>query len=385
MQAAAHYQSLKSFGTVTNDGQYPLAGVVVGSDGMLYGTASGGGISNAGTLFSLRPDGSGYRTIYSFPNSNGGESTPLVVEGSDGTLYGTTPSGGSNQWGTVFKLNRDGSGYGLLHTFFGYAGGDGGGPNGLVEGSDGVLYGTTLTGGSNNWGTVFRLNTDGSGYRLLLSFANTNGDGAFPYAGVVDGGDGALYGTTHDGGSTNLGMVFKLNKDGTSYSILHNFSWGSVTNLDGYNPTAPLVEASDGVLYGTTYNGGGLGKGTVFKLNRDGSGYSLLQSFGVINSGLDGLFPWGGLVEGSDGAIYGTTLYGGTDGVGTVFRFTKDGSEFETLYQLHATLNGDGQNPRAGLTKANDGVLYGTTAKGGAMGLGVVFRLLPPRHRKCSK
>ncbi len=350
-----------------------MALLVQGTDRALYGTTAVGGNDNAGTVFGLNPDGSGYRILFTNQALNGGVS---VVQGSDGALYGTTEYAGSYQWGTAFKLNRDGSGYMLLHTFGGP--GDGGGPMALIEAGDGALYGTTLAAGSNGYGAVFRLDKDGSNYRLLHSFGGS-GDGKWPYAGVVEGNDGALYGTTHEGGATNAGTVFRLNKDGSAYSILHNFGLEGDPTLEGKNPTGPVMEGSDGALYGTAYAGGGLDKGTVFTINRDGSGYRGVQSFGgSIFNHLGGAFPWGGLVEGSDGALYGTTLYGGTNATGTVFRLTKDGTETETLYNFGTPQGTDGQNPRAGLTRGNDGVLYGTTQKGGPSGAGVLFRLLPP-------
>src|SRR5712692_2650915 len=155
---AVHYQSLKSFGSVTNDGQLPYAPVIQASDEALYGTTGNGGSNDAGTVFKLNKDGSGYSILHSFSTNrvDGGGAVGLV-EASDGALYGTG-GGGSSDAGTVFKLNKDGSGYGILHSFS-TNGLDGVRPNaGLVEGSDGALYGTTIFGGKNTYGgTVFKL------------------------------------------------------------------------------------------------------------------------------------------------------------------------------------------------------------------------------------
>ena len=208
-----------------------------------------------------------------------------------GRCYGTTSEGGitGQDWpfggGTVFKINTDGSGYTLLYTFLGSDVGDGRSPSsGLVRGRDGVLYGTTHNGGTyqppdilGNRGTVFKLDVDGSGYSVLYNFGSIKGDG-MGAVGLVEGSDGVLYGTTQYGVSetnqavTTYGTVFKLNRDGSGYGVLYHF--GSSVG-DGLQPFAGVVEGSDGVLYGTACYGGVSNNGTVFKLNKDGSGYTV--------------------------------------------------------------------------------------------------------------
>ncbi|MCI0541843.1 MAG: hypothetical protein L0Z50_42140 [Verrucomicrobiales bacterium] len=199
-------------------------------------------------------------------------STPFarLVQGSDGALYGTTLLGGGSLEGTVFKLNRDGSGYAVLHRFAEIAG-DGAAPYGeLIEASDGLLYGTTHFGGNTNQGTVFRLKRDGTDYSVLRSFAGTGGDAANPYAGLIEGSDGVLYGTSHFGGAAHLGTVFKMDKDGIAYAVLHSFT---SAEAEGVEPSGRVVEGSDGALYGTTYFGGAANQGTIFRLDRDGGNY----------------------------------------------------------------------------------------------------------------
>jgi uncharacterized repeat protein (TIGR03803 family) len=233
------------------------------------------------------------------------------VEGSDGKLYGTCWFGGTTDGGTVFKLNRDGSGYAILRSFTGCSY-----PcAGLLEGSDGALYDTTSEGGSWNWGTVFKLNKGGSGYAILRSFQYLNDDGYGPVASVVEGGDGALYGTGQFGGSAGNGTVFKLNKDGGGYTVLYSFLFS-----DGSLPSSAVVEWGDGTLYGTTSGDGSTYDGTVFKLKKDGSGYAVLHSF--TGTGSDGARSYAGLAVGSDGGLYGTTSEGGNWNYGTVFRMT---------------------------------------------------------------
>ena len=340
--AAVQVQFLKSFGSIPDDGARPDATLVEGSDGALYGTTSAGGITGqywsggGGTVFKINTDGSGYTLLYTFLGSDVGDGwSPLsgLVRGRDGVLYGTTYKGGTYQFsdipgnrGTVFKLDVDGSGYSVLYNF-GSIKGDGMGAVGLVEGSDGVLYGTTQLGVSQTNqavltpGTVFKLNRDGSGYSVLYHFGSSGssvGDGLQPFSGVVEGSDGVLYGTANYRGygtsESDKDTVFKLNKDGSGYTVLHRF--GSAPN-DGAGPWNPLVEGSDGALYGMTYYGGESGYGMVYKLNKDGSAYSVLYSFGTNN--VAGNRPAASLLKGSDGAFYGTTRYGGENNKGTVF------------------------------------------------------------------
>jgi uncharacterized repeat protein (TIGR03803 family) len=191
------------------------------------------------------------------------------------------------------------------------------------------------------------MNLDGSNYQILHDFGPLiTGDGLTPVA-IMEGSDGALYGTTQSGGTNLSGTAFRINRDGGQYSILHHFRHSD----DGAQPVAGLVEGSDRALYGTTSSGGANGGGTVFKFNKDGTGFVTLHSF----SHVDGAEPEASLVEGSDGKLYGTTrLWGQTNGgSGTVFRLNKDGIDFSTLYSfasnLPKTLSTNGANPVAAL------------------------------------
>jgi uncharacterized repeat protein (TIGR03803 family) len=323
----------------------------------------------------LNKDGSGYVTLHSFNlQSNDGLSPQAkLIEGSDRALYGTTLEGGTGDQGTVFKLSKDGGGYMVLHHFTSNAGDVWGTPEALLEGSDGGLYGTTSYGGSNAVGSVFKLNKDGTGYMILYSFGNTNN--SLSPSGLIEGRGGWLYGTTSAGGSAGVGTVFKLKKDGTGYSVLRSFAGN---DGDGQYPHGGLVLGSDNALYGTTLSGGRERVGTVFRLNPDGSGYGVLRSFS--KSGGDGFNPNAALVEGSDGALYGATEYGGTtdaaniDGAGIVFKLNKDGSGYTVLHRFSYS-GGDGGHPAAGLIKGSDGALYGTTLQGGDLNRGTVFKL----------
>lgn len=365
-------QVIKSFGTP--GASYPEAGLLQGSDGGLYGTSSFGGATGNGTVFRLGTNGSEFVLLYSFKGADGDGSAPFggLIQGADGALYGTTQSGGTTRNGTVFKLNTNGSGYQVLYSFTGIGGGDGALPyTGVVQGKDGALYGTCAVGGINDGGTVFKVNTNGSDYTVLLSFTGVGTNGGDPEAALIQGSDGALYGTTLSGGPSGGGTVFRLNTDGSGYQMLYGFT-GDGTNGDGLYPQAALIQGADGALYGTTSDGGAYGFGTVFTLSANGSGYSILYSF---TNGSDGARPLSALVQGADGTLYGTTLDGGAFGFGgTVFKLGTDGSGFTVLHNFNLGRS-EGARPFAGLILGNNSALYGTTHDGGTNDYGTVFTL----------
>ena len=344
------FEVLQGFDT---PGTIPFGPVTEASDGVLYGTTTKGGANDYGIIFKVNRDGSGFSKLHDFETGDmfGGSAYAGLVEGTDGALYGTTTSFG------VFKINKDGTGFFQVHEF--YDGGDGRTCYaGVVEGADGALYGTTYRGGAHNEGVVYKVNKDGTGFLKLHDFNSTDvANGSNPAATLVEASDGALYGTTYSGGTYSAGTVFKISKDGTGFQKLHDFKENDPTN--GFKPWTGLIEGSDGALYGTTLDDI---LGTVFRLNKDGTGFRLLRRF----SNDDGQQPRGVLVEGSDGALYGTTRYGGPHNHGNVFKLNKDGTGFQVLADF-----GDevltGREPWAGLFEASDGVLYGTASRGGAI------------------
>ena len=316
----------------------------------------------------------------------------------DGNLYGTTASGGFYGFGTVFGVTTAGA-FSNLYSFGqnlqtnGNAL-DGSGPTcALVQDANGSLYGTTYEGGANDIGTVFKLTTNGN-LTSLYSFGttqDTNGnflDGENPSAGLTLGPDGSpfLFGTAYGGGSQDAGTMFRVTASGSLVS-LHSF--GSIQDsygdyLDGANPSASLVVGSDGNLYGTTSYGGTNDYGNVFRITTNGS-ITILYSFGAIidktGNPADGSSPLAPLIEGADRNFYGTTYSGGTNGngFGTVFRITTNGN-LTTLYSFGAIqdTNGqalDGANPQGGLVQSGDGELYGTTSAGGKNNSGTVFQI----------
>jgi uncharacterized repeat protein (TIGR03803 family) len=351
------------------DGANPYAELVQATNGDLYGTTQGGGTNlGYGTVFKITPGGT-LTTLYSFCSqtncTDGARPYAGLVQAANGNFYGTTYSGGTNGGGTVFKITQGGT----LTTLYSFCSQtnctDGDGPYaGLVQAANGDLYGTTNGGGTSGLGTVFKI-TPGGTLTTLYSFCSQSGctDGAVPDAGLVQAANGNFYGTTYYGGTNKRGTVFKITPGGTLTTL---YSFCSQTNCtDGADPTAGLVQATNGDLYGTAQEGGANGYGTVFKITPTGT-LTTLHRF----NGTDGATPYAGLVQAADGDFYGTTGGSGINNDGTVFRITPGGT-LTTLYSFFT----DGQYPYAGLVQDTNGDFYGTTLKGGANDGGTVFRL----------
>lgn len=353
--AGTTYRELYAFKS-GDDGGFPYAGLT-SLGGELYGTTYGGGGGNDwGTVFKLDTSGR-ERVLYRFKAGNDGAHPYARLTVLDGDLYGTTYQGGTKGSGTVFKVGTDGD----EHVVYSFKGGDDGQyPYGRLVAVGGDLYGTTYQGGvSSGWGVVFKVSPSGSEHVLYRFEANS--DGAHPYAGLTNVG-GTLYGTTYQGGASGSGTVFKIDTSGTEH-VIYSFKGGK----DGQYPYAPLLYFK-GKLYGTTYQGGvSPGWGVVYEVTTAGE-ESVLYRF---KAGKDGAHPQFAGVIALNGDFYGTTYQGGTSGAGTVFKVSASGTE-EVLYSFKG--GDDGQYPYDGLTDM-DGTLYGTTNLGGADNAGTVFKI----------
>ena len=353
------FAKLVDFAGSTN-GKYPFGSLI--SDGtFLYGLTLMGGTKNNGILFNIKPDGTGFTKIFEFDGlANGGSPNGSLI--SDGTfLYGMTREGGANYVGTIFKIKPDGTSFSKLLDFTRAA--NGAYPKGSLI-SDGVfLYGMTLVGGTSDFGTLFKIKTDGTEFEKLLNFDGL-ANGGSPNGSLIS--DGIfLYGMTSAGGSSNAGSIFKIKPDGLEYGKLFDFH----SSTNGKSSTSTLF--SDGIfLYGTTNYGGKKNMGTIFKIKPDGSGFTKLYDF---TGSANGSLPWSSLI--SDGIfLYGMTLYGGTNGMGTIFKIKPDGSGFTKLYDF--TGSASGRNPYGSLF--SDGIyLYGMTSSDGAKHGGTIFRIMP--------
>ncbi len=324
-----------------------------------------------------------FTTLLDFDGANGSLPEASLIQASDGNFYGTTYRGGTHNFGTVFQMTPGGT-LTTLYNFCPQSGcADGSNPVGqLVQGTDGNFYGTTNTGGANTYalcssgcGTVFKLTPTGT-LTTLYSFCSQTDctDGAVPYAGLVQGTDGNFYGTTYDGGSLTLyGSVFEITPSGT-LTTLHSFC-SDIQNgqcVDGYNPRAGLTPDAQGNLYGTTFYGGTYGVGAIFRITTGGV-LTTVYSFCPNSGGCpDGFNPDAILTLGTDGNFYSTTYVGGAN-EGTVFKVTPSGI-LTTLYSFNGT---DGSTPVAGVVEGADGNFYGTTNGGGVNNWGTVFEITP--------
>jgi uncharacterized repeat protein (TIGR03803 family) len=355
-------QTLYGFGVNPKN---PQAGLVQASDGNFYGTtAFGGSVGENGTIFRVSSNGE-FTSLFSFDGTNGSRPLASLIQGTDGNLYGTTAFGGtSGDHGTIFRITLGG----ILTRLFSFRGTDGSRPQaGLIQASDGSFYGTTAAGGANtDSGTLFRI-TPGGAFTLLYSFPAGGGNGASPLGTLIQHTDGNFLGTTALGGSSGLGTVFRVTPSG-GFTLLSSF-----TGPNGSGPAAGLVRGPDGNYYGTTQVGGITDNGTIFKMTPSGV-LSSLFSF----SGPNGNYPVSPLALGSDGNFYGTTsgdrAFGGVNTYGTAFQITLGGA----LTTLAVFNFNNGATPAAGLARGSDGNFYGTTFEGGEGSGGTIFRLVEP-------
>jgi uncharacterized repeat protein (TIGR03803 family) len=384
-------------GTISNypDGQSPMAELIQGADGNYYTTTFAGGSGacpddvegltpGCGAVVKITPAGV-FSVLYSFPLDSSNNTTPNgmypvagLVQAPDGNFYGVASGGGSSGTdfcqpvtgifgcGTIFKLTPNGT-LTLLYSFCGgYGCGslatDGADPRGRLVYANGYLYGTTQQGGVYNGyynsGIIFRISLSGT-YEIVHIFSGCcgTGDGESPSAGLTLGSDGNLYGTTQWGGTSGNGTVFKMTPDGT-VTILHSFL---SDDPNGTEPLGALIEASDGNLYGTCYSGGASERGTVFRISKTGV-LKKLYDF-TTASGNAGYNPQAGVIQASDGNLYGTAGGGGGDDIGTIYQLTLGG-----VATLEASFGGpSGYSPVGALLQGSDGRLYVTTPDGGGV------------------
>lgn len=392
----------QTFTTLVNfdglDGAFPIGmELVQGSDGSFYGTTQYGGANGAGSVFKTNAEGALTRlhSFCSLAQCADGRLVPgSLVQGTSGLFYGTTQSGGdsgANGAGTVYEITTSGK----LTTLHNFEYSDGSSPlAGLIRGANGDFYGTTQAGGANGGGTIFEISASGN-FTSLYSFCSLPNcaDGKSLDSSLVQGVDGNFYGATPAGGSgsscsTSLfpdgcGTLFKLTPAGKLIT-LHSFC--SLPNCaDGSGPGSSLALATDGNLYGTTFYGGAncspYGCGTIFKITAEGK-LTTLYSFCSLSNCADGGLPEAPLVQATDGNLYGTTFAGGSGcgngtgcGYGTIFKINPTG----VLTTLHSFCSAitctDGADPYGGLLQAANGIFYGTTEQGGTSNNGTVFSL----------
>jgi len=382
----AQFPLVSFSGSANGDGPYLGYPIVMDASGNGYGTTSAGGTYDQGVFFEVTPSGT-LTNLYTFCSqincADGAEPFSGPVQGPGGNFYGTTYWGGVNGQGTVFMITKTG----LLTTLHSFAGGptDGAYPiAGLVLAANGNFYGTTQLGGVNGAGTVFEMTPAGQVTTLYSFCSQTNcSDGSYPWAGLVQATNGNFYGTTPSGGSTGNGTVFQITPAG-QLTTIYNFCSLALC-ADGSFPRGGLVQATNGNLYGTTVNGGIIsgtgaenGTGTIFEITTTGQ-LTTLYNFCSQTFCTDGVHPYAGLLQASDGNLYGTTEGGFGPNLmwsfGTVFGMTPAG-QLTTLYNFcHVAYCSDGAYPYGGLAESASGILFGTTNYGGNFLVGTVFSL----------
>jgi uncharacterized repeat protein (TIGR03803 family) len=390
--ATAIIAQAQTFTTLANfdgeNGETPSTALTQATDGNLYGTTTNGGDLTCdppygcGTVFRITNDGV-LTTIHIFEERDGQFPLAQLIVGNDGNLYGTTDQGGANSYGTVFRVKPNGS----LTTLYTFDGVHGAYPQSApIEAVDRNFYGTTTAGGLYDQGTVFKLTPEGTLTTLYSFCAQTYcPDGFAPLGDLVEGINGNFSGTTFLGGANSAGTIFKITPRGNLTTL---YSFCSQSNCtDGNEPFGGLFMATNGKLYGTTIYGGATNDGTLLEISSGGT-LKTVHSFDST-----GEYPYAGVVQATDGSLYGTTTEGGVGSyqVGTIFKITADG-ELTTLHDFCSQQQGgycsDGYGSVAALFQATNGILYGTTQVGGTspncgnanQGCGIVYSLDIGQH-----
>ncbi len=328
---------------------------------VLYGTASEGGANGFGTISKLETATNALTAVSSYDGTNGSGPFGSLVQAMDGKLYGMTAYGGNNYVGVMFSYDRATATYAKLLDFDYTTGSS---PFGsLIEASDGKLYGMTSEGGSNFAGVMFSYDPATTTYAKLLDFNGTNG--AYPYGSLTEASDGKLYGMTTYGGSNSAGVMFSYDRATATYAKLLDFDYTT-----GSSPFGSLIEASDGKLYGMTSEGGSNFAGVMFSYDPATTTYAKLLDF----NGTNGAYPYGSLTEASDGKLYGMTTYGGSNSAGVMFSYDRATATYAKLLDFDYT---NGAWPYGTLMQASDGKLYGMTTYGGTNDAGVAFSYDP--------
>jgi len=348
-------------------GGSPYGSLVEADNSKLYGMTYSGGSYNYGVLFEFDPSNYNYSAIFEFDGSSSG-SNPYgsLTLASNGMLYGLTFSGGANNFGVLFEYDITSSSFTNKVDFDGTS--KGRNPKGtLVQSSDQLLYGMTLSGGTSSSGVLFEYNPATSTYTKKLDF-NIAPNGKSPYGSLVQAYNGKFYGMTNSGGANSLGVIFEYDPSTSTYTNKLDFAGTS----NGSNPYGSLIQAFNSKLYGMTYSGGTNGSGVLFEYDPATSTYTKKQDFDGSSYGSN---PFGSLIQASNGKLYGMTFQGGTSSKGVLFEYDPATSTFTKKVDFTGTSNGS--SPYGRLVQASNGKLYGMTNLGGTSSKGVLFEFDP--------
>lgn len=345
------------------NGFSPAGGLAQAPNGKMYGCTAYGGIpaTASGTLFRFDPASNVFTLMGTFNTNTGRHPVSSLMQASDGMLYGTTQEGGTNDLGTLFQYNP------VTHTHvikYSFSAPTGRAPHGkLVQASDGNLYGCTIAGGVNDVGVIFQYNPVTEVYTKKIDLSNTLG--SQPWGGMIEAFDGKLYGTTGGGGTNFGGVIFQYVPATNTYTVKIN-----LTNATGQGPIGGLLQLADTMIYSTTQFGGLYNLGTLFQYDPRTNIYTKKADFSNPN----GTDPFGRLALGNDGKLYGTANYGGNTTSGTIFSFDPATNIFVKRFDL---TNATGKFPYGGLLLSSNGKFYGLCQAGGALNDGTIFEFDP--------
>lgn len=352
-------------GSVT--GSRPRGSLIEAADGSLYGLTEEGGANNLGTLFEFEVSTAAFTNHYDFDGANGEAPFGSLYEANNGMLYGLTSEGGMIQsFGVLFEFDIVSKSYNKVFSFEKSLMGKN--PEGsLVAYSNGSLYGMTSAGGDDNFGVLFEFQRGNGTFTKLIDF-NGAGNGRTPVGSLIKATNGLLYGLTLYGGVNNNGVLFSYDPITTTYTKHVDFNF----SITGGAPQGSLIQATDGMLYGLTSQGGANNYGVLFRFDPSTNTFTNLYDF---NGSANGTGPSGSLVQSGNGKLYGLTRFGGANSKGVLFEYDLSTDTYTKKVDFDGANNG--ANPRGSLTEASNGKLYGMTTSGGANSQGVLFDFDP--------
>jgi uncharacterized repeat protein (TIGR03803 family) len=324
----------------------------------LWGMTYQGGTNTEGNIFNINGDSTGFSSVYSFITLTGHGPCSSLLQAKDGKLYGTAGYGGSHSAGVIFRFNP----FTYVYTdLFDFDSANGSSPQGkLIQASNDKLYGMTPTGGDSNYGVLFSFDLSNNNYTKILDFIGSNG--SHPLGSLMQANNGKIYGMTTYGGIDSAGVIFSYNPSSNVFTKLFDFN-----DTLGNGPGRGLIQANDGKLYGLTTGGGINRNGVLFSFNPSNNVYTKLYDFNIAT----GSTPYGGLIQATDGILYGMTYDGDSCGPGVLFNFDLSNNTYHKLFGLFCAI--DGEWPHGSLIQAKNGKLYGMTSDGGNPYCGIIF------------